>query len=63
MLLTPEKSKNFELVRQERKALGHCEKLQIALVDMVTNLKPECIDDYRKIKKDYEDCEKKLKLL
>jgi hypothetical protein len=35
----------------------------MALVDIVANLKPGKIDDYRKVKKDYEECEKKFKLI
>ena len=41
----------------------HCSELQKATVDYILNLKPENIENYRKVKNDYEECEKHFKMI
>jgi hypothetical protein len=46
-----------------KKVRENCYELQKATVDYIVNLKPENIQNYRKIKNDFEECEKKFKFI
>ncbi len=63
-MLTIENSRNLKLSNNKNKIKKeNCGDLQQATVDFVVNLKPELIEDYKKIKNKLEECEKKLKLV
>ncbi len=63
LLTSSENYKNIKLNEAVHKEKLPCHELQVATVNSIVNLKPENVDNYRKLKNDYEECAKRYILI